>query len=516
MKRKVLVNRLSLLALILTFSVGYVAGQNVGIGEASPNSKLDLVQTGATGNTVEVNHNNNTSGSSAVFVINNGIGRAVNAVSLNTGNNIPAIQSQQFGTGTGAYGLEVDMDASSTAGGAIVFQNGSSDGLISVVAGGGYGMYTQINGTGGGVYNDINGTATIGSVNDISLNGGIGHYTFMNGRNGNAYYVDSVGGSGFGFLGFVNTTTPSTGGSVFGAVIGAEQWGVGHGIILNHRGASGRNAEFNINDGNNPDAAIFTITQGPGSAIIGQNQDNTITGTVSVADFAYTGTDVADHIGVEGSSTPLANWGIGVYGTGNWYGVYSNGNMGSNGTKTFIIDHPAEPTQKFLRHFSTESDEVLNMYRGMIQLDANGEATVQLPDYFQLININFSYQLTPVGTPVQPYVAEEIQGTTFKVAGAPNTKVSWMVLAERNDPYMQQHPEHRGAVVEKQGARAGKYLNPTTYGAPASQGINYNPHKGSTKSQSVTTIDRSNTNAALKGKLHQDVKLERTGPETQK
>ena len=65
MKRKVLVNRLSMLALILTFSVGYVAGQNVGIGEANPNSKLDLVQTGATGNTVEVNHNNTGSGSSA-------------------------------------------------------------------------------------------------------------------------------------------------------------------------------------------------------------------------------------------------------------------------------------------------------------------------------------------------------------------------------------------------------------------------------------------------------------------
>ena len=58
---------------------------------------------------------------------------------------------------------------------------------------------------------------------------------------------------------------------------------------------------------------------------------------------------------------------------------------------------------------------------------------VELPTYFELINTNFSYQLTAIGTPQQPYVLTEISGNTFEIAGEPNTKVSWTVYADRND-----------------------------------------------------------------------------------
>ncbi len=515
MELKSLPKKILLAALMLLVGSTLAYSQDVGIGEANPNSKLDIVQTGATGNTVEVNHTTTTNASSAVFVVNAGTGRAVNAVNFNTASNIPTGQFQQQGTGATAYGVEVDMDVNSTAAGVIVFQDGTNDGVISAVSGTGYGMYVQNTGTGGGVYNDINGTGTLGTVNDISVNGGTGSYSFFNGQAGNAFEFDSIGTQGFGVFGIVNTTVPTGGGLVYGAGIGLVQQGVGHGILINHLGATGRNAEFNINNTNNADAAVFSIHSGPGPALLAQNVDNTIAGTIAAVDVGYYGTDIADHVGLQAYSAPAANWGYGIVGQGSWYGVYAVGNMGCSGVKTFLIDHPADPANQMLRHFSTESDEVLNMYRGMIQLDGNGEAIVELPDYFPLVNKNFSYQLTPVGTPVQPYVAQEIQGKTFKVAGAPNTKVSWMVLAERNDPYLQQHPELRTAEVVKNGERSGKYLMPELYNVDPKQGNFYHGNTASTKSMQGSQLIRPTTSQD-RAQFQRDIKLQRAAAEPSK
>ncbi len=175
---------------------------------------------------------------------------------------------------------------------------------------------------------------------------------------------------------------------------------------------------------------------------------------------------------------PLGN-GLGVAGIGYWgvagedmslgavagaYGVLSNGDFGATGTKTFIIDHPLDPENKFLRHFSTESNEVLNVYRGNIVLDENGEAIVELPDYYDAINTNPSYNLTPVGGFAQLYVKEEIKDGKFVIAGgAAGLKVSWTIYAERNDPYLQQYPEKREVEVEKREGQQGKYFMPQLY-----------------------------------------------------
>ena len=82
--------------------------------------------------------------------------------------------------------------------------------------------------------------------------------------------------------------------------------------------------------------------------------------------------------------------------------------MIATGAKPFMIDHPADPANKYLKHFALESDEVLNVYRGTIMLDGAGKATVTLPDYVELVNIDFSYQLTGIGPPVHPYIESEI------------------------------------------------------------------------------------------------------------
>lgn len=186
---------------------------------------------------------------------------------------------------------------------------------------------------------------------------------------------------------------------------------------------------------------------------------------------------------------PLGN-GVGVAGRGYYgvfgedrylggaagaYGVYSNGNFGASGTKAFHIDHPKDPANKFLRHFSIESNEVLNVYRGTVAFDANGEAVITLPDYFSNINKNISYQLTPVGAYMPLYVKEKVNGSNqFVVAGGMAGKeVSWAVYAERNDPYLQKNPEQRQVELNKRESEKGKYLIPSLYGAPEEQGIFY-------------------------------------------
>jgi hypothetical protein len=58
----------------LFVAVGTSTAQNVGIAEPAPNSKLDVVQTENTGNTLELTHGITTNGSSAAWIKNSGTG----------------------------------------------------------------------------------------------------------------------------------------------------------------------------------------------------------------------------------------------------------------------------------------------------------------------------------------------------------------------------------------------------------------------------------------------------------
>lgn len=154
------------------------------------------------------------------------------------------------------------------------------------------------------------------------------------------------------------------------------------------------------------------------------------------------------------------------------YGVLANGNMGATGIKSFIIDHPEDPENKVLRHFSMESDEVLNVYRGTASFDVNGEAVVALPAYFDEINRKPTYQLTPIGGAAQLYIKEKIKDNQFVIAGgAEGMEVSWVVHAERNDPYLQQHPQQRAVELEKREGQKGKYFMPQLYQKSDEQAI---------------------------------------------
>jgi hypothetical protein len=111
-----------------------------------------------------------------------------------------------------------------------------------------------------------------------------------------------------------------------------------------------------------------------------------------------------------------------------------NGGLMAN-FKQFVIDHPLDPEHKRLHHYSIESDQMSNIYQGNVILDANGEAEVLMPDWFEALNKDFTYQLTCVGGHADVYVAEEIKGNHFRIGGGmQGLKVSWQVTGIRHDP----------------------------------------------------------------------------------
>ena len=235
-----------------------------------------------------------------------------------------------------------------------------------------------------------------------------------------------------------------------------------------------------------------------GTPIKGFNASKANYGSLGYAGYGVYGSGVSSAaMGVRGDSR-TTNSGVGVYGytsnTTGGFGVYSLGRFGASGTKSFQIDHPLDPANKFLNHYCTESPEVLNAYRGTVTLDGAGEAFVDLPDYFARINKQPSYTLTAVGAPMPLlHIAREIDEATlaagakaepgdsvpacsFRIAGgAPGGKVSWRIEAVRNDRWVQSF----GAPVEteKQSYEKGKYQYPELYGQPKSTQLNPPAHE---------------------------------------
>ena len=136
------------------------------------------------------------------------------------------------------------------------------------------------------------------------------------------------------------------------------------------------------------------------------------------------------------------------------------------GVKDFKIDHPLDPTNKYLYHSSVESSEMMNIYTGNAILDNSGEAMVSLPKWFEALNADFRYQLTSIGAAAPNlHVAQEIANHRFSIAGgAPGMKVSWQVTGVRHDAYAKAHP--LAVEVRKSDTERGHYLHPDAYGAP--------------------------------------------------
>jgi hypothetical protein len=134
----------------------------------------------------------------------------------------------------------------------------------------------------------------------------------------------------------------------------------------------------------------------------------------------------------------------------------------AKGSGTFKIDHPLDPENKYLYHSFVESPDMMNIYNGNIITDENGDATIDMPEYFQALNMDFRYQLTTIGEFSQAIVFKKIEGNSFKIkTDKPNVEVSWQVTGVRNDPYAQQNRVK--VSVEKSENEKGTYMHPKVY-----------------------------------------------------
>jgi hypothetical protein len=143
------------------------------------------------------------------------------------------------------------------------------------------------------------------------------------------------------------------------------------------------------------------------------------------------------------------------------YDVQVKGNLSKAGG-SFKIDHPMEPTKKFLYHSFVESPDMKNIYDGVVELDQYGEATVELPRYFEALNRDFRYQLSCVGGYAPVFVKQEVEKNRFVIAGGnAGLRISWQVTGIRKDAWANKH--RIPTEVEKPTSARGKYLHPELY-----------------------------------------------------
>lgn len=302
-----------------------------------------------------------------------------------------------------------------------------------------------------------------GSNNDIALfastdgKGTAVVFEILNSDNGNPVLEATTKGAGPAFFGFTSglgkaAEFESTNPDDLEAALDVSSSGSASSLssVAHGRGIAG---EFRNDDSKNNIVALLVSTNGTGGAASFSGNSHT-SATLQVSNL-------------EGQAAHFL------------------GNVDINGTLTkssgsFKIDHPLDPANKYLYHSFVESPDMKNIYDGTVTLDAQGEAWVELPNWFEALNKDFRYQLTAIGAPgPNLYIAEEIKSNKFKIAGGkPGMEVSWQVTGIRKDPYAN---DHRIQVEEqKPEAERGYYLYPQGYGQPANKSIGCAQHTKST------------------------------------
>ena len=301
-------------------------------------------------------------------------------------------------------------------------------------------------------------------------------------------------------------------------LIEAERGGVpvfqvnGNGLIVGTRGASltdnveisngqllvdfygDRVAEFTTVDAATGHHVVHaecpdTGLDADGAAVYGKYEQNNdygfggefVGGYIGVKGEASVASGSLGHIGVYGRATNGGMFNYAVYGWSTGpasYAGYFVGDVEVNGhleatSKSFKIDHPLDPENKYLVHACIESDEMVNVYSGNVVLDSGGKARVELPDWFEAVNKDFRYQLTAVGAPGPDlFIAEKISDGGFVISGGdPGMEVSWQVTGVRHDPFA----EANRMVVEqdKPPHEIGKYRHPELYGKSETEAVHY-------------------------------------------
>jgi len=403
------------------------------------------------------------------------------------------------GTTAGAFGSGV-VGQSTTAGGTGV--TGTTTNGVAV-----YGFDKATSGSGFGVLGTTNapaGYGVEGSSPNLGVYGTSSGTSSTGSGHGNAgVWGDTGGAAGDGFYGVLGTADQNSAGGFYNngayATIYASNFGSGNGLQ-----ASGGTGVVGVSTGSGPGGSFTGYTQTGSTLNNGTDgidatggQSSGVCGTAScsnggagVMGMGGSGENGGfdgvggSFIGADGS--PLwsdvggSGDGVdGIAGTG-WAGdfvgnVNTTGIYNSSGGEELKIDHPLDPANKYLVHASVESSEMMNIYTGNVTTDAQGQATVQLPEWFEVLNTDFRYQLTVIGQFAQAIVAREIENNQLEIrTNAPNVKVSWQVTGVRQDAYAKANP----LVVEqeKDARLRGFYIHPEFYGAPPEKQIEWARH----------------------------------------
>ena len=275
---------------------------------------------------------------------------------------------------------------------------------------------------------------------------GYGSYAGVYGGSTSGYGVYGYSSTNTGVYGYTSTGTAVTGyaqNSRAGYFNGAASCCTSAAVrVINYGSAVG----------------LWATTNGNNAGVFGQGNASGVVGEVT----ANGGIGVQGRLG-QGVTSGYAGQFLG--------NVQVTGNL-SKGGGSFKIDHPLDPANKYLYHSFVESPDMMNIYNGNATTDANGEAVIQLPDWFEALNQDFRYQLTPIGQFAQVIVLHEIASNQFTIkTDQPHVKVSWQVTGIRHDPYAE---TYRIPVEEDKPAdERGKYLHPELYGQPEYQAIGY-------------------------------------------
>ena len=330
--------------------------------------------------------------------------------------------------------------------------------------------------------NTLKGATAIAGVSDDADGSGVF------GRSANGTGVSANGGFyGVGAFSYTGTGVYASGGS-----IGVQASGGGTGVVGEGRSADGVGVYGTGDTGiqgiagttgvygsavtygvyGDGDYGVFGSSEG-GAGIYGVG-GNGVIGSSGTADGVGVGaynSSTGDALFAENQSGGLAAFFLGD--------VDVDGTLSKAGG-SFKIDHPLDPSEKYLYHSFVESPDMKNIYDGRVTTDAEGNAVVTMPDWFEALNRDFRYQLTVIGQFAQAIVADEIANGRFSIkTDKPNVKVSWQVTGVRQDAWANAHriPVEQ-AKPEKE---RGSYLHPELFGAPAEKSIAWARHSEAMK-----------------------------------
>jgi hypothetical protein len=359
-------------------------------------------------------------------------------------------------TATGFISAGPISAAASNGAYAVTGSDTSSSGSIGVAG---------ISANGTGVYgNGVTGTSGIGVTYGVyaAASNGDGIAAFGAGTYNSGVYGSASGSSGNGVYG-TGTTGVYGNGSSYGVYGNGSSYGV---------------------YGNGGSYGVYGY--------------GTTTGVYAVSN---TGDGVYTKAGTGGVAADVVNTGSGyglIAGSSGGYAGWFNGDVNVDGNLSkaggsFKIDDPLDPANKYLYHSFVESPDMMNIYNGNVTTDAQGDAVVTLPEWFETLNRDFRYQLTVIGQFAQAIVSGEVAGGQFSIkTDKPNVKISWQVTGIRQDAWANAH--RIPVEVEKPEVERGFYLHPELYGAPEEKGVLW-----ATAPQAMKQWKEARTKAATDG-----------------